>query len=359
MKNKKLIISIGTLSHGGAERVVSILSRNFIMAFKEVEILMWLDAPVHYEIDKRIKLVCLPRLSETRNRYRNIFYFRKYIKESNPDMVLSFLTPFNMLVLLAMIGLKKKVIVCERNDPHFVPGGKIVEFLRNTLYRIADGVLVQTKYGLGCYPSYIRSKMDVIYNPVVMPAYMIGLATKTKKESLFVSVGRLDRQKNHKMLLRAFYSFYETHPDYRLVIYGEGPLREETEKYIVNMGLQNAVSLPGSYKNVWEKLLSAKAFLLSSDAEGMSNALIEAMCLGLPVVSTKVSGSTDLIVNNKNGFLIDLNDDKDLAKKMTLLSEDPNVNLKFGYEASKIYESLNYETISKQWIDFLIKISNL
>ena len=357
----KLFINIGSLSAGGAERVVSILSNSFAERFEDVEIILWHHLPVHYGIDKRVKIKFLSEISGTENRILNCLYFRSYIKQQNPDLLLSFLTPFNMLAILSLFGCNIRTIVCERNDPHFIKGGKFMEFIRNYLYRFADGALVQTKYGKSCYPINIQNKMKVIYNPVDMPEELIGRAIDETKANLFVSVGRLEPQKNHKMLISAFAKFCKLHKDYMLEIYGDGSMRDDLELYINNLGLKDKVKLPGSCKDIWQKLLPAKAFLLSSDAEGMSNALIEAMCLGLPVVSTKVSGSTDLIQHERNGLLINLGDTDGMYKAMCDIVDNNEKSLYMSKKASDLYKVLNENVISKQWIDYLrtfIKTNN-
>lgn len=349
----KLLISIGTLTSGGAERVVSILTRPFAEYFDQVEILLWHHAPVHYELDSRVKVTYLPVLSGSENRFKNCRYFRNYVKKQQPDLLLSFLTPFNMLAIVSLWGCRIQTVVCERNDPHFLKGGRMMEWIRNFLYRFADGALVQTNYGLACYPSYIRKKMKVIYNPIIMPSELLGRALQTPKENLFVSVGRLEPQKNQEMLIRAFARFCDNHPEYRLTIYGEGSLRNELERLISNLGLQEKVMLPGSCKDVWQKLLKAKAFLLPSNAEGMSNALIEAMCLGLPVVSTKVSGSTDLIADGVNGYLIELNDEDALESRMEAIVDNEEEMKSVGQNAVKLYDILNYNTITNEWMNYI------
>ena len=350
----KLFISIGTLTSGGAERVVSILTHPFAENFDQVEILLWHHAPVHYELDSRVKVTYLPVLSGSENRLKNCRYFRNSVKKQQPDLLLSFLTPFNMLTIVSLWGCRIKTVVCERNDPHFLKGGRMMEWIRNFLYRFADGALVQTNYGLACYPSYIRKKMKVIYNPIIMPSVLLGRALQTPKENLFVSVGRLEPQKNQEMLIRAFARFCNNHPEYRLTIYGEGSLRNELERLISNLGLQEKVMLPGSCKDVWQKLLNAKAFLLPSNAEGMSNALIEAMCLGLPVVSTKVSGSTDLIADGVNGYLIELNDEDAMVHSLDMIANNEERMKLVGQNAVKLYDKLNCTSIANEWMSYII-----
>ena len=96
-----------------------------------------------------------------------------------------------------------------------------------------------------------------------------------------------------------------------------------------------------------------RIFVLSSMAEGMSNALIEAMCLGLPVISTNVAGSGDLIKDGGNGFIVGIGDYEAMAIKMSLLADNPQLASNMGELASTIYGKLNMNIISQRWIQYL------
>ena len=270
-------------------------------------------------------------------------------------MILSFLTPFNMLVEIATIGLKTKVVVCERNDPHYVPGGKMMEWLRDLTYKRACGILVQTDYSKSCFKGKLRDKTTVIYNPVAMPKYMVSSALVTEKENTIITVGRLHPQKNQKMLLDAFAHFLVKHPTFDLIIYGEGPLKQELIEYAEKLGIGQSVKLKGHSKDVWEEIKKAKMFVLSSIAEGMSNALIEAMCLGAPVISTKVAGAVDLIEDGENGYLIEMNDVNGMYERMVTIADNDELARQLGEKASKLYNVLNEHIIRTQWIEYINK----
>jgi len=349
----KLLISCATLGHGGAERVLSILSHSFADNFDEIIYLMWLKGNMFYKIDPRVRLISLPDYSGYNNRYREILAFRKIVKKEKPDLVLSFLTPFNMLVQLATVGLQIKVVVCERNDPHYVPGGKIMEKLRDFTYRWSYGILTQTDYSKKCYKGKLGEKATVIYNPVMMNREEVGSALLKEKSKRIITVGRLHPQKNQRMLIDSFAIFFKDHPTYELVIFGEGPLKQELIHYVEQRGLSKVVKFMGQSDNVWEEIKVSKMFVLSSIAEGMSNALIEAMCLGVPVISTKVAGAVDLIKDGENGYLIDLKDVKGMSQRMSQIADNEALANQLGTIAAKVYELLNEQTISKRWIDYI------
>ncbi len=350
----KLIITIATLGSGGAERVLSILSKPLADSFDEVQYVMWDGGEVFYQIDKRIKIISLPELSGKYGRKKQLKAYRQYIKQENPDLILSFLTPYNMLVLLSTFGLRKKIIVAERTDPkRLLAGGKPMLRLRDLLYRRASGILTQTEYAQSCYARQFPNKTHVIYNPILMSDEQVGSALRKKKEKMFVSVGRLESVKDQASMIEAFAIFHELHKDYRLVIYGEGPMRQNLECLINEKNLKGSVVLAGRCNQVWDMIVSAECFLLTSLAEGMSNAMIEALCLGLPVISTKVAGSTDFIIDGQNGFLVNIGDVPSLVSKMSLIADNPELRENMGEEAKKAYEKLNAEIICKQWVSYL------
>ena len=351
---EKIIISIATLGSGGAERVLSVLSTPLADNFDEVQYVLWEGGQSFYPIDSRVKIVSLPELSGRKGRNKQITTFRRYIRKECPNLVLSFLTPYNILVLLSTIWIKQKVVVAERTDPkRLLAGGTLGLWLRDELYHRAKGILTQTEYAKSCYDVKFKGKTAVIFNPVTMNEEQVGMALKTPKEHVFVTAGRLEPVKGQTMMIDAFGAFHKSHPNYRLVIYGEGPMREMLQKQINNLELQDAVVLAGRSNDLWNKIVKAEAFLLTSEYEGMSNALIEAMCLGLPVISTKVAGATDLIKDGENGFLIDVHDMDSLTDRMTILADSPEQREQMGRGASEIYEQVRQDKICKQWIDYL------
>ena len=160
-------------------------------------------------------------------------------------------------------------------------------------------------------------------------------------------------QKNHNILIRAFAIFSKNHPDYTLTIYGNGPQRDELLQLADSLGILDKVSLPGASKTIHEDILDADMMCLVSQREGMSNAMIEAMCLGLPCICTKVSGAIDLIKDGENGILVDIGDVDGLVEKMNFVADNTKKAKEIGENASQLYKLLNKEKIYKEWIDIL------
>lgn len=351
---KKLIVSLASLGTGGAERVLSVLSSHLADSFDEVQYVMWEGGEAFYRIDQRIKIVSLPSISGHKGRLRQIWSFRKYIKKENPDLILSFLTPYNMLVLLSTMGLNKRIIVAERTDPkRLLSGGRLMLRVRDVLYHRAYGILTQTQYAKDCYDTKFLGKTTVLPNPVTMGDDYVGKAISSVKKKVFVTAGRLEAVKDQEMLIEAFSMFHNSHRDYRLNIYGEGPLYDYLRDLIQRTGQEEVITLAGRTNQLWEKMVSAECFILTSKAEGMSNALVEAMCLGLPVISTRVAGATDLVKDGLNGYLIDIQDRNALVERMCSIAEKSELRTRMGQEAIKVYDLLREDIISKQWIDYL------
>ncbi|MCH5228168.1 MAG: glycosyltransferase [Muribaculaceae bacterium] len=350
--DKTLTIVCGPLVSGGAERVISILLNPFVEEYKTVNLIKWNQGKDFYEINPKVNVIDFTSYSKSNNIFKKIFKFPSLIKSLHTDIIISFLTPYSLLVLISIIFTKYKIIVAERLDPRLLPGGDIMRTIRNILFRRANGILCQTNFIKELYPRYLRKKIKVIYNPIILSKELIGSALNVNKENKIVAIGRLHPQKNYNLLIEGFSLFNKINPNYKVEIYGDGVLKDKIQNQIDSKNLHNKIIIKKPTKNVHSEILDAKLFLMTSDYEGMSNALIEAMCLGLPVVSTKVSGATDLIKNKKNGILIDSNPN-DLYEAMKYIITNETVQTEFGKEGAKLYHQLEVKKISKEWIDYI------
>lgn len=351
----KLIVSGATLAAGGAERVLSVLSTPLADRYDTVIYVMWLDVPIFYDTDKRVRKVCIEKEVGSKSDIKKMLWFRKFIKKEQPDILLSFLEPYNLRVLISTVGLGIKTFVAERNDPHGVNKYWIIDQFEKLVYRLADKILVQTETIKKFFDGALADRTSVIYNPVNLQEEMVGKALKIEKKKRIVSVARLTPQKNNDVLIKAFAKFSESHPNYTLTIYGIGELGEDLKKLAESLGVREKVSMPGASKTIHEDILDAEMMCLVSSREGMSNAMIESMCLGLPCICTKVSGAIDLIKDGENGILVNIRDEEALYEQMCRVANDKEFAERIGMEASHLYDILRTDRISKQWIDCLDK----
>ena len=349
----KLTIVNATLSHGGAERVISIIA-NYLAAKKyDITILTWLDSPIFYKIENSVIVYSIEKECKSSNLFKKMIWFRRYISKHKPDLLLSFLAIFNIVTLISLLGLGIKIIVCERNDPRYTPFGKTRRLIRNLVYHLADGILTQTDNNKAYFSTLLQKKTKVIYNPIFLNIDYIGKALLLPHDKTIISVARLEPQKNQLMLIDAFAEFEKMNPQYNMIILGEGNYRNILEQRIRELGLSEKIYLPGVVYNVFDYLSKAQFFVLSSNFEGMPNTLLEAMCIGLPCISTKVSGAIDLIEDGKNGFLVDIGDNHSMAIKMNKIANDIELQKSLGKTASKLYEQLNVNVICKEWESYI------
>ena len=352
---KKVIFVTNFLGNGGAARVMSILADNLLKKNMKVEILSFLDRSDTYELDSDINLIVLKCNSKNKifQKIERILKLRQEIKKSKEDTtIISFEYFVNMQTVIANMFFKNKLIISERNDPSRTGNRKIIKRLRNLLYRFADCLVCQTQEAKEYFPKCIQNKTVVIPNPVManLPNRFEG---KRKKE--IVTFCRIEKQKNLTMLIDAFKILNEEYPEYKLTIYGDGSEKENLEKYIDNKGLKKQVQLNGFVQNIHNRIIDSTMFVSSSDYEGISNSMLEAMAIGLPTICTDCpcGGARMVIENNVNGILVPVGDVEELEKAMKSIIKDSKLSNYLSYNSSKIKHKYSEKKILKQWIELI------
>lgn len=282
-----------------------------------------------------------------------------------PDVMVSFhcTGTYVHLGLNRLLG-RYKVIFSERADPYAHRGA--VSKVRFALMGLAAGNVFQTEGARSFFSGRIYENSTVIPNPVVrkpavvqkLPEY---LHTYTQRDNRIVSVGRLSlRQKRQDVLLDAFRIVLDKHPEMQLVLYGDGEDKQKIQAMIEEKGLESSVLLPGVTSQVEENICAARAFALTSDFEGIPNALIEAMSVGVPCVSTDCSpgGAALLIRDGENGFLVPRGDAAAVADRLLRLIEDSQLSDRFAAEGPKVAEAFSEDRIADLWEQYILKIFN-
>lgn len=351
----KLLLITAEMCGGGTERVIAVLANYMVQHGHDVTILMTAGEQIVYELDAAVKIISIGGRTggSVWKRLNRIKKIRECYKVDRERIVVSFGTETNLFSLLAGVFLPNKIIVSERNDPNKCGYPQI----RNVLYRLADGFVFQTKEAAECFADNIVKKCQVIPNPVKdnLPEPFVG---ERKKE--IVAVGRLELQKNHRLLLQAFADFHRNHTDYKLVLFGKGELQEELQKLAEQENIQDAVLFAGFAKDVAERIRDAAAYVLSSDYEGISNSLMEAMAIGMPVISTDcpIGGSALLIQNEVNGILVPIGDRAALAAMMARMVDNKEEAAKMAKQASKVREQYSAEKICDKWVEYIQKYNS-
>lgn len=353
---KKIIFVTISMRGGGTERVISVLANRMVDMGHNVTILMIADPTIEYDLDERISTVCVSKATggSLIGRIKRIWNMRKVFAQNRNAKIISMGTVANMFSLLASVGLTNPITISERNDPNRLNHRPIKNYevwVRNLLYRRADKVVLQTEDVLDCFPDSIRKKSEVIPNPV--PYNMPFPVLMEERTNTIITAGRLTEQKNHKLLLDVFAEFSAQFPEYRLNIYGRGELEKVLQKQIAELQLQEKVKLCGFCNSLYEQLGKGGMFVLSSDWEGISNTLLEALAMGIPTIATDcpVGGSRVCIKDGENGFLIPVRDEQALLDKMRLLASDTELRKKFSRNAMLIREEFSEIRITKLWME--------
>lgn len=350
----KIEIVTRAMLTGGAERVIAQLANYLANHGIKCRIITMDQSEVMYPLNADIVVEEIGRKSENKivDRVRRYRALRNKVISDQPDVLLTMPEDTGIYVILAMIGTGIPVYVSERNNPWVMPDSKITRFLRVLAYPFAKGIIFQTRDAKSFFSPRIRRKGVILRNPVDLSR--IPLPCENDREKWFASIGRLEPQKNFTMLIEAFAVFHVEKPEYSLRIYGEGSERTKLQELVDRLGLQDSVSLPGRDLDVLNKINSAAAFILTSDYEGMPNALIEAMCMGMPVISTDCpsGGPRELISNGNNGYLVKVGDSEQLVDAMrSIVNED--IACSFSTAARKLRDSYADQIVFDQWKDYL------
>ena len=275
----------------------------------------------------------------------------KILKEGNFDVAVSFITEMNVLSIIASKNTGVPIVVSERVDPN-VYNGTFIGILRSIIYPHADGFVFQTDEAKHCFSKKIQNAAAVIPNPLVdMTEQKTNYSTSNK----IVAVGRLSKQKNYPFMLRAFSEFIKSYPNYSLEIFGTGDLKTELEQLSIDLKCNDSVKFMGIKNDVHKYMKDADIYLMTSDYEGISNALAEAMAIGLPVVSTNCrgGGASFLVKTEENGYLVDCGDLDKFISKMEMLASNEDLRRKIGTNATQIKDMLRKDVIFDQWEKYL------
>lgn len=348
MENK-IVFVIPDMPGGGTERVVALLANEYAKRNIETAILLFAGNQRDYPLDEKIEVITAgnPSGGKLSARLDRIRKMRQYYKENPNCQIWAFSVMGAVFSVVATLGMRKghAFLVSERNDPNRYDHPKI----RNFFYRFADIIVCQTQDAIESFPKGIRKKAMVIPNPIDVG----NLAPHTgEREKKVVAVGRLEPQKNHKLLLQAFAGFVAKHPEYTLFLYGKGELETELKELAAKLGIDTSVNFAGFSNRVKEEINSAAMFVLSSDYEGISNSMLEAIALGVPVVATDcpIGGSKAYIENGKNGFLVPVGDKEALTAAMEQLADNPELSQKISAEGSKLRERNRVEQIADAFL---------
>ena len=374
-KEKRLpgsvVICLGSLSRGGAERVALGVAAELIKRGSEVTVATTFISEDEYPVPDGVKRIVSGLEPEEEekgpagriiNISRRIKKIRRIFGEIRPDLILSFIGKNNIMALIAAKPLGIPVAVSVRADPAMEYDTAILKLLADITFPRAAGVIFQTEEAKRSFPPAVRKKAVILPNLIRDEFLNTPLCPDEERKRIIVNVGRLDPNKNQVLIMRAFHrsGVWQGKEGWKLLICGDGEDREKLAALSRELGLEKNVDLAGSVKDVAGRIRDAEIFVLASLQEGMPNALIEAMALGLCPVSTDCpcGGPAELIDNGTNGLLIPLSDDEkletELSEAFRKLADDAAYRRSLGSHAARdIRELFDTQVVYDRWIDFL------
>jgi glycosyltransferase involved in cell wall biosynthesis len=359
----RLTMFISSLVTGGAERVMTELANHWAAEGWPITIIHYSDPgtpaafPLHpaiTEVPLGLHRVSRNPISAVMNNVRRILVVRRAIRDSRPDVVLSFMA--NVIAILATIGLRVPVIVSEHRGPR----GELSlpwSILREITYRRAAFVVMLTQSALDHLSRSLQRRARVVPNP--LPSAFAAAAAQAREDDrprpattgpAIMGVGRLGPEKGFDMLIDAFATIAPAWPTARLVIWGEGDERESLEQHRAERGLEDRVSLPGNTPSPERELREATIFVLSSRKEGLPMVLIEAMAIGCAAIAFDCEhGPRDIIRDGVDGVLVPAGDVAALSDAMDGLLRDDARRAMFSKRAVEVQDRFTIEAVTERW----------
>ena len=352
----KIAFFIEHISDGGAERVLTNLANLFSQHGHECFMITTIKRNDEYPLDNSVKrFVTEPQGYQGVQffgMFKRLYRLRKILRTENPDYLISFLNSALYHGVLTTRGLRTKSVISVRNDPNFDYPTFRAKILAKTLLSMSEGAVFQTPDAQDWFPKRLRKKSTIIYNPIGERFYREQY--KPIKKTI-VAVGRLNYQKNFTFLINSFAEFVKKHKDWKLNIYGEGDLKDELENQISKSHLRECVTLCGRTSNVPSAISKSEIYVLTSDFEGAPNALMEAMAVGMPCISSDCpcGGPRMLIENGYNGFLYPVGDLEEFVKCLSILADNGHLKCKFAARAKSKAREFTAENVYKAWYKYL------
>lgn len=353
----KLLFYISTISNGGAARVMTNIANYLSQKGHDCTLVTTFRAGEEYALDYKVKRISFFKEKPLGNplwkNCRVVKKLRELVVKDKPDLLVSFLAEPCFRAAIATIGTSTKTVISVRNDPNWEFKGVIRKLLAKYLFRRAEGIIFQTQDAKKWFPKCIQDKGCIILNSVKKEFYEVKLP---ENRSGIVATGRLSKQKNHSLLIKAFAKIANKIND-NLTIYGAGDA-EQLKKLAASLGVGDRVFLPGQTMDVINTIKGAKLYVMSSDFEGMPNALMEAMAMGLPCISTDCpcGGPRTLYTSEMSYFLTPVGDVDVLSERMLEILSNKIILDEHGKRCKDAAKAFMPEVINKEWENYLLKV---
>lgn len=352
----RVIFSLPNMTAGGAERVVSILANNLVIRGIKVDIWLYYGCTLQYPLNKNVRILYLSLLNQSfRNKRKLIHKCLVRAKQEDKNVVfVPFLGAILPLSLCANLGTGIPIVACERNNP-YIKGSKWYQKLKAQIpFLMATHCIFQTQDARDYYSLLRDKKCSLIVNPIPETRYKWEGDTSASK---IVSICRLHKQKNIWMSLDVIGILKQRFPCIHLDIYGDGELKDRLIQEISKRDLLDNVDLKGLTTNVPLILSKSSVFISTSDYEGISNSMLEAMSVGMPIICTDCPiGGARMMLKDGAGVISPVGDVQSFAAHLERLLSNSNEAECYGRKAKLVSLLYTDEKITDMWLSLFNRL---
>ncbi len=361
--SKNILFLTNSISYGGAAKMLCFVANELQKRNFNISIINYNSTGNHVDysqkIDENIN-VYEYRVGGIRGlkRLHQIRYTKKVAKEVRADVIVAFTFIPNTIGCIVGKMLNIPSIMSERADPHITITSSLVDKLLLKIINKSAGGVFQIQGAREFYDKGLQERSTVIPNPIFIKDD-IEFSEFSQREKSVVSVGRFDNnQKRYDIMFRAFKIFWEKHPEYVLKLYGAGNDEKFIELEIEKLGMKDNILIKGFTSSPMKDIMNDGIFLITSDYEGISNSMLEAMAIGLPVVSTDCSpgGARMVIADHEDGLLVPTGDCEKIAQALCEFAENDELAIKCGNNAKAVIDRFSPQKIIAQWEKYILEV---
>lgn len=358
---KSILFLTPSLGFGGAAKMLAFVANSLAERGHKVSIinLHLTGAQTNQKLDENVRIYDYNEKANGIKRFKTVSYIKEIAKKEKADVIIGFTLFPNLYSVFASKSLKIPSIISERGDPYITLNGGILSKVFVKIINRSSGGVFQTGGAKNFYGKGLQKRGMVIPNPIFIKG-KIPEVKQSEREKTVVSVSRIDNlQKRYDVMIDAFAMFNKKHPEYTLKLYGDGSDISKVEQWIKEKNITDNVKFMGLTKQPMQDIAKDGMFLITSDFEGISNSLLEAMAVGLPCVSTDHSpgGARLLIKDYENGLLVPIRDAQKLADAMCEFAENKELAEKCGTNAKDVVNRFEPSKIIDMWEEYIEKIA--